>query len=356
MEKQENQNGSAVDDKWLESLFNETITETEDQPEQTQENALDNFFEQKVKEESSDEVKKEEEPLVDNFYSRMAKELLESGDWEDGEIELEVDGKTTRVIISEMEMTPELFKQVKAAQKLAKEEEIKEKYISLDGLDDSTKKLIDIKRKGGDISEILEVESKYVHPLQGVDLDDEDVQEELVRRKLTNQGIHPKTVEAEIKRLKEDLILDKAAYQIKDEIDKYHQDIIEKKKAELEEQIEQRKVKQKEDKKKVTEIYRGFELDDNLVKHLVEATVKEDEQGLTQVEREFFNVKEKNPELFAKVALMLTDEEKFKNFFGTKSKNEVVKGEVRKLFKLPKNSSGTSAVDKENPLDAVFKE
>lgn len=137
-------------------------------------------------------------------YKDLVAEFIADGDWENVAIELEEGGDP--INISDLEdISPELFKDLKAAQNQLKKEELESKYVSTDGLTETDKKILEIKKKGGDITPLLQMQAQHVHPLSGLDLDDERVHESLVRQRLAHKGLHPKIVEAEISRLKEDL-------------------------------------------------------------------------------------------------------------------------------------------------------
>lgn len=298
--------------------------------------------------------KAEEAPKTSNFYNDLVKDFIEEGDWVDGDIEIEKDGEIVNVPISELDFTPELFKQVKELQKSKRQEDIDSKYISLEGIDDTTKKMIELKKAGGDISELIKAEAQFVHPLKGLDLNDERIQEGLVRQKLISLGLDDDIIDYKINKLKEGLVLDKEADKIIEEVNTNFDNFVEQRKQEQEEQLKVVQEEQKKFKKEVTDIYRKFELKDTLVKSLVENIAKTDEYGLSTVDRLFFDAKKQNPELFAKVSFLLSDEEKFNEFLGIKIKNDVKKETVRTIFKLNPKTATSAAVEKKNALDEFF--
>lgn len=322
---------------------------------------MEEFFSPEKKEE-----KKEEVPttVVDDktspqptFYSEMVKTMLEDKDWQDGEIEIENEkGEVEIVLLSELkDITPDLFKQIKEAQKTLKEEDFNSKYVSVEGLDDTTKKMIELKRKGGDLTELIQLDAEFVHPLQSLDLESEQVHEYLIREKYKALGWKPNHIETEIKDLKESFTLDTEAKKVIEEVNSNFNSVVERKTKEREEAVLAEKEKQKEFKKSITDTYKALNLKESIVKTLVDNTAKFDENGLTNVDRAFFEAK-KNPEKFARVAFLLTDENAYNEFEGIKTKNAVTKDTVRKILTItPKTATSTATEKKGTEMDEFFK-
>ena len=330
---------------------------------------LDNLFEEvkvddnkapKVKKQT-EEVKTNEAPQV-NVYVDKVKEWIEEGFWEDVDIEIENEaGEKELVPITDIkDFTPELFAQIKEQQNELKKQDLDSKYVSVEGLDDRTKKMIELKKAGGDLSELIQQEVQYVNPLNGLDLDDERIQEHLIRQKYNSLGWKPKHIEAEIEELREAMTLDLEAKKIIGEINTNFDKVVEQKREEQLNQIEDAKKSQKEFKKTMVEAFRSLDLkNDNLVKSLVEVTSKYDEYGLADVDKAFFEAKS-NPELFAKVAFLLTDEKAFSEFSGVKIKNTANKEALRKVLSIsPKATNLASAEPKKKltgTMDDLFED
>jgi len=300
---------------------------------------------------------KVEEPKQ-SVYLDKAKEWISEGFWEDVDIEVEVDGEVTLVPLQDLtEITPEIFETLKEQQKELRSKKIKDKYIEVDGLDDTTKRMIELKKAGGDISELIQTEVQYVHPLQNLDLENEQVQEYLVREKLKSQGLKPQYIEAEIAEMKENVSLDLEANKIIEEVNTNFARVVEQKQKEHLEKVEQIKEEQKNFKKSMVSTFRDLGLQkESLVKTLTDRVASFDENGLTEIDKAFFEAK-KNPQLFAKVAYMLTDEEGFNELVGVKIKNDVKKETVRNILKITPRTSTTSAVEplkKDKGLDSLF--
>lgn len=288
------------------------------------------------------------EPIVQktSVYTDLIKDYIEDGDWTDGAIEIEDEnGEVQTVNLLDLkDVTPEQFKQIKAGQKALKDEEFKSKYISVDKLDETTRKIIEIKQAGGDTRELFQMQAEMVHPLDALDLDDERVHEYLVRQKLgNNPDLDQDDIDNKISKMKSNFVLDTEARKIIDEVNNNFGLIVEQKRKEQLEAMEKNVEEQKSFKKTMTQTYKDLKLSDSLVKNLVENTAKFDEFGLTNVDKAFFEAK-KNPELFAKIAYLILDEKGFNEFQGVKIKNDVTKETIKTIFKItPKAAKGTVA-------------
>lgn len=294
-----------------------------------------------------------ETPTTNPFLERT-KFLLADGFWNDYEIPIiNEKGEEQFVAISELsdsQLNEDLFEQIKAAQKEEKDKELKEKYISVEGIDDTTKKIIELKRKGGDITEALTVHQQYISPLEGVDLSEEAHQEWLVRQKLQmNPDLDADDIENKIKKLKANLVLDKEAEKIYGEIKTQYDKFLESKVKEQEDLIAQEKEQQKLFKKTITESARQLDIkNDNTIRSIVEFASKPDENGLSEADKKFFDIKQTNPELFTKVSLLLNNEELFNQIYGAKVATKVKTDTIRNVLQLKPVQKGT-LLEKEQP-------
>lgn len=344
----------------------EGVGETTEKP-----GSLENYFEgndkggenvdlNKLVATPAQETPKTEAPVAtlqtSNVYTDLIKEYIEEGDWEDGAIETEDEnGETVQINLLELKnVTPEQFKQIKAAQKALKEEELKSKYISKENLDENDLKIIELKKAGGDTRELLHIQAELVNPLDNLDLDDERVHEYLVRQKLAaNPDLDQDDIDNKIAKMRANFVLDTEAKKIITEVNTNFGLAIEQKRKEHAEASERIIAEQKEFKKVMTQTYRDLKLNDNIVKNLVENTSKFDNLGLTNVDKAFFEAK-KNPELFAKIAYLILDEKGFNEFQGVKIKNDVNKEVITRIFKLAPKTTNTTVKQGEGDLKTYF--
>lgn len=289
------------------------------------------------------EVKTQSAPK-ETVYTSKVKEYIEEGFFTDADIDIEgEDGEIVKVALSELkDITPEMFSVIKEEQKRLKAEEIGEKYVSVEGLDERTKKMIELKKAGGDLTELIQEDIQYTNVLAGIDLDNEQVQENLVRQKLQSQGLKPKYIEAEIAEMKENLTLDVEAKVIVDNYNAYYDNLIEEKKKEQLSRIEAEKEQQKVFKKSLNDVYKGLKLPENISKVLLDNSTKVDEYGLTNTDKLYFDAKS-DPETYAEISFFLNNKEKFKEFLGVKVKNETKLETIRKVISLSPKALKTSA-------------
>jgi len=349
-----------------EEVTAETTTDVQESEEAT--SGMDSLFnEQKPTEKNTIveaptkkevEAEKIQPNLQNDFYRNLIKENIEDGDWQDAEIDAEdEDGNPISVAITEIEdITPEVYRQLKDAQKALKDEDFSSKYISKDGLDENTLKMLDIKKAGGDISSLIQREAELIHPLKSYDLENENVQSYLVQQKLLSKGISAEDANLIIDRYRKDLTLDKEAEKVIGEINGNFSKQVESEKNKQLEEVQKTKDSQKEFKKTIKDTFQKLKFDEKYSKSLIEASANFDENGVTQVDNAYFEAK-KNPELYAKIAFMLTNEEAFNDFMGIKAKNEANISALKKLIIKPRTSTTTSAAkkqDKKEGLEALF--
>lgn len=308
----------------------------------------------KTAEKEKIEPKKEEKGVFEfpetSLYKSRIKEYIEDGDWADFAIEQENDkGEKVAVNISDLkDVTPELFKQLKAEQKQIAKEELEKKYISIDGLDDNTKKLIDLKRAGGDLRELIQMDVDFVNPLKDADLDDERVQEYIVRQKLkTNPDLDEDDIDNKIAKLKANFQLDTSAKNIAKEVNENFGKQIDAKKAEFAEKNAKTQEIRKVFKETLTGEFKTLGIADSRLKTIIDLTAKFDTNGLTEIDKAFFNLKETNPKLFSEAAYLMLFPEEYKKSNGIKARSTEAKNTlVRVLNQATKTTkSGTEGIE-----------
>ena len=153
----------------------------------------------------------------DNTYLDFVKEKLDSGEWEDLVIEDE-DGNEVR--LSELkDIDKDTFKALEKEIKTQKDTEFKEKYVSVDGLDEVKKRLINIVKEGDlELAKALfQNPAALKEPYQGYDSNNDEHNEDVLDFYYQKAlGHSPKEAAALVKAAKEDLTLDVKAQKIVD--------------------------------------------------------------------------------------------------------------------------------------------
>lgn len=278
-------------------------------------------------------------------YTDKLKDYISAGFLEDVAVNVGEGEEAKDMFLSELtDVDEDTFNAIISQYKEAKDKELSEKYISREGLDARTEKYIELKKAGGDISKLVEAEIEYVNPLTTYDLKNEVHQEELIRRDLTAQNLHPRVIEAQVQAFKEDMSLDLEAEKIAKRINEQFDNYLETKKKEQLDAIEADKVEQKEFRKKINEELKLLVPDENVAKVILDNSTKRGEYGLTNTDQLFFDA-QKDPKLYAEISLFLNNREAFLKSVGAKASLKDKKETMKTLLTI--NPSVVRTIKKE---------
>lgn len=264
---------------------------------------------------SKEEVEDKKEKIVEldldnkpNQYSKLAQKLIERGEWADAEI---VNEDGSKVMLSELkDLDEDRYLEILENQKAFKEEELKEKYTSVEGLDDHKKRLINIIKEGGDLTQIFQDTNAIQRPFEQVDLDDENTCANIVYRQHLANGLDEKEATELTKLAQKDFTLDEKAKKIVG----YHQSNYDKHLAETEEALKQEKVREQEQLKvyrtSLSKGYKDLGIQDNQVKKLVDLATRENNEGVLEVDSLYEKMME-NPETAQELIYFLADKENY---------------------------------------------
>ena len=243
-----------------------------------------------------------------NQYSKLAQKLIERGDWSDAEI---VNEDGSKIMLSELkDLDEDRYLEILENQKAFKDEELKEKYTSVEGLDDHKKRLINIIKEGGDLTQIFQDTNSIQRPFEEVDLDDENTCANIVYRQHLANGLDEKEATELTKLAQKDFTLDEKAKKIVG----YHQNNYDKHLEETEEALKQEKVKEQEQLKtyrtSLLKSYKDLGIQDNQVKKLVDLATRENKEGVLEVDSLYEKMME-NPETAQELIYFLADKENY---------------------------------------------
>lgn len=221
----------------------------------------------------------------DNTYLDIVKEKLDSGEWEDLVIEDE-DGNEVR--LSELkDIDKDTFKALEKEIKTQKDTEFKEKYVSVDGLDEVKKRLINIVKEGDlELAKALfQNPAALQEPFQGYDADNDDHNEDVLDWYYQKAlGHSPKEAAALVKAAKEDLTLDVKAQKIVE----YQRNQFYENLKNREQQILAEKAKEqetlKEYRKNLAAELKQEGLSENLTRKFVDVATKTDKTGNYEID------------------------------------------------------------------------
>lgn len=327
----------------LEDFFN-------DAPKEQIEQQNDIFFEEEIQEQEitkTDEPELKVEPVVtskpepaivaNDFYSELIKDFIGEGDWIDGQIE--IDGEP--FVLSELQNVDKAtFLKIKKGQQVAKEEREKGKYITTEDLDETDLKLIEIRKLKGDVRELLEFQSEVLHPLQGLDLEDLNVQRNIVYHKYKNKGVPDGAIRTIISELETNFKLDSEAAECVSEINEVYKQKVDAKLVAKKAEVAQEEENTKVYKKTLNESYKVYGLKDNTIKNLTEAATIKNKQGLTKTD-ELYHRAKADPDFYSKLNFFLNDPKGYEEFIGAGIKNKTALDTFIKISSTEKKSTST---------------
>jgi hypothetical protein len=250
-------------------------------------------------------IKDTSESLV---YKRTLKSMF--GDSITHLIQEDEEGNEVETPIEDIVINEQLFQQIVQSKMDNIKEEASKDKISVKGVSEFAKKLVEIDRNGGDISELIKVKETYADPLDSIDVTTEEGQVQAIYLRMLAGGQDEDTIRRLIESYKREgsleEIANKASQELRDAIDQQ----IENARIESENQRNQRKDLIKQYKKEIRNNLESFQLNDNIKNKIVTLATKEDENGRFEMDRLYYQLRE-NPEKAARLALFLLDEDEY---------------------------------------------
>ena len=287
----------------------------------------------------------------DSPYIHLAKKYIELGKWDDAVIETE-EGE---VKLSEIEeLDEDTFFQIQEEQERLKEEERSQKYIPKDGLNETSLKLIELQKSGGDISEAFQVYNEFVSPLEGLNLNDERVQEHLVAQSLKSKINDPEIIQMTIEKYKRDLVLDKKAQEVVDFTNAAWDKYLEQRTTEAQNKKQQEAEAHKAYLKSLEEQYKDVDLKPAKKKEILQLASKDEKGELQAINavRELL----KDPAKAKEALFFLSDMEAYKKSIGAqvKIKNNIETAKKISIVKDKQRKQGTSKKEEKDVADFDF--
>ena len=282
-------NFSLEDDGKKEEIETDITLSNEDDDEDKSKDGDPNPDDDVNKDKKKDEPKEPETKITldnsDNTYLDIVKERLDSGEWEDLVIE---DEEGNEVKLSELkDIDKDTFKALEKEIKTQKDTEFKEKYVSVDGLDEVKKRLINIVKDGDlDLAKALfQNPAALQEPFQGYDNDNDDHNEDVLDWYYQKAlGHSQKEASALVKAAKEDLTLDVKAQKIVE----YQRNQFYTNLKNREEQLIAEKAREqetiKEYRKNLASELKQEGLSENLTRKFVDVATKTDKTGNYEID------------------------------------------------------------------------
>lgn len=222
---------------------------------------------------------------TDNTYLELIKDRLESGEWEDVLVEDE-DGNEVK--LSELkDIDKDTFLTLEKEIKTQKDTEFKEKYVSVDGLDEVKKRLINIVKEGDlELAKALfQNPASLEEPFKGYDNDNDDHNEDVLFWYYEKGlGHSQKEAAALVKAAKEDLTLDVKAQKIVDyQRSQFYENLKNREKEILEEKAKEQENLKTYRKNLISELKQEG-LSETLTKKFVDVATKTDKSGNYEID------------------------------------------------------------------------
>ena len=240
-------------------------------------------------------------------YKEITKELF--GDSFDTII-IEENGVEVEKSLDDMDLDKETFLDLVKSHIESVKKSASDNKIETTDLSERTKRIIEIDKNGGNVTEALQVYKEYQDPFTSLDLTERDDQ---IKAIVHSERLLGETDEAISKKLRFydfDKSIEEEAYRAKERIDKLTTDKVNK--------LEQEAIKQKEFEKEALKKYRGdlstsldsFELKPSYKKRLLDISSKKNENGHFELDDIYSKVRA-NPSESADLILFLTNKEEY---------------------------------------------
>ena len=243
--------------------------------------------------------------------------------------------------------------------KTEQEKQRSEKYISKEGLDENFLKVVETRKAGGNVNEIIQENVSAIdqllglkNTLEGYEIEDREKEQiaiNIVAQNLQQKGLSQKVIQAQIEDYIDNGDLETEATSIIDSHLGLHSQAIEQNRQNELQRQEQEKEDLKTFKKTISSKIKDFGIPESMQKVLVENATKLDNFKISNTDRLYFEAQQKNPDLFAEIVFFLNNPDAYRDWVGgkkaTKAKQEIIKsGLVINLNKKKEvsNRSGTS--------------
>lgn len=293
-------------------------------------------------------INNSEEPNKDQVISPKSKEyrsILSNmfGDTLSTVVIEDENGNDVEVSLDEIEIDEELFNELSSQAIESIKKSVSEETVSVKGLSDTAKRLIEIDRNGGDISDLINLQKKFVHPLEGLDIEnsEEDQVKVILMRQRAN-GVPDEDIKVLIKGWMDSGVLKDKASIAESELRKHFDSQIELR----EKQTMERKKAQEEQNKLFRKSFRdnmgSFQLNENMKKSVSNFALKENpENGLREMDLRYAEFRN-DPDKAVKLAMFLYDTDEYNKQVSSEHVKKS-KLETSSKIKIVRSSSSNSS-------------
>lgn len=285
-------------------------------------------------------IEEKQEPInlgvkQDGFYTNLLKKNIDKGIWEDVLIE---DGDDSFKLSEAEDITEEEYFEFLAEQEKIKQEDFKEKFVSVDNLDENKKLILDIVINGGDLKEIFRNPEALEEPFsekQGWDLDNEQHQYSIVYQQYLRQGLDEKKAKLLADEDAKELVLDVKSDEIVNAYKNAYKGNLEKINKELVESAQEEEKKLKEYRNSLTKKYKDEILSDTMSKKFIDLATKKGNNGFA-IDDIYEQIME-DPEQAADLVFFMVEKQKFLEKTAQKKVNQSTVETFKTIRRIPKD-------------------
>ena len=308
------------------------------------------------KEESEEEVepkkekeepKKKEEVKDETSASQTFKETLTLMYGESFLSNTAVGEEEDNTVLADIEITPEVFRDIINTMTEDKIAEATEETVSLKGADGQFKELLEIAKNGGDVQELIRIKVEVEDQVNSLDFSNKADQQSVIVMAKKMAGFSDKDITRYMKGLDAGELLD-VAEESKSLILRTIENHREAEKKRAQEEVARKKELAKKFKSELSKnITENFDVKDGYKKKLIEIATKSGDDGMTELDNLFKEAKH-NPKLAPELILFLTDREEFKKQVSSKEVLETKKKSIKLIRKSNQVRSSGGLNNKES--------
>ncbi len=257
----------------------------------------------------------------------------------------EVNGEEVEVSIDEVDIDQETFEMIAKQALENQKEELNKDKISVKGVSDFTKSLIEIDKNGGNVSQLLKVKEAISDPLDQLDLTQRQDQIDAIYLRKKAQGQADDEINILIKGYEAEGLLEEKAIQAESELREAVNKQVELAKEQAENAAKEREERMKSYKKDLKQVLgTKFQLNDTSLTKIVDLSTKKGKNGRFEIDNAFTQAMS-DPEVASDLVLLLFDRDEYIKQVTNKKVIES-KLETAKTIKIIRsNSGGTSGSD-----------
>lgn len=255
------------------------------------------------------------------------------------------DGEEVEVSLEDIELTPDVVAEIITAKHQMDLEASKKDFISTKGVSELGKSLIEIDKRGGDITELLRVKQSIFDPLENLDLGTLAGQKQALLIRLQASNTPQEDIELLISAYETKGILEEKANTAANEIKDYFKRLVEEEKQQTLDAEEARNKLLKDYTKDLkTSLSNSFELKPEVQDKIVKSSTKRDDNGNYEIDA-IYNQWRNDPSKTALLSLFLLDNEEYNNQV---SKKKRITDKLENASKLGVIKLGRKSTDKDN--------